>query len=365
MKAPLTDLIVVTERIKHALIHVYNKMNAVRRSASNLPKLLSVLDILTPNERRFLQFVLANLSTKTIKDLGCYFYIIEFIGRTQSLRDLSFETNSPRNILDHWHVLEASASLSTHKDVYMPQYKDDQMFMSNISYYLFGMYAPPMACTAYQVKEKNVERLALDVKRFFEVFSSPPLLNNTTGGRFDLSPVCPHLFDLVALLKGSVSGACSHVYETPMGRYHILVDCYSAVLQRGTLRAPFIISMVDSVEYPSRMLRAAGWLTIPSPSILIVPIVDVFTEIVVDLLAEPGAAGWMRPFSLPSSLWAVVRYVLLHQYGRICLGDSHLAPSLWNTMFKSELTKLELELVMEFNKLESEHSGCSCYLCVS
>ena len=328
MKAPLTDLIVVAERIKYALVHVYNKMNAVRRSAANLPKLLSVLDILTPNERRFLQFVLANLSTKTIKGLGCYFYIIESIGRTQSLRDLSFETNSPRNILDHWHVLEASASLYTHNDVYMPRYKDDRMFVSNVYYYLFGRDAPPMACIAYQLQEKDIERLAWDVNRFVGLFSSPPPLNNSTGSRFDLIPVCPRLFDIVALLKGGVDGARFYAFETSIGRYYILIDFISVVLQRDTLRAPFIISMVDSMEQPSGKLRAAGWLTIPS--------ID---------------ACWTRPFSPLFLLLRMIRY--------------HMAQSKLDAKSKSELKKLELELAMELNELELGHSGCSCYLCVS
>jgi len=77
--ATLTVRVVIAQQKKHALAHIYNKVDAVRNSVSNLPKLLSVLDILTPNETSFLQSVLATLPARTMKDLGCYSYIFEII----------------------------------------------------------------------------------------------------------------------------------------------------------------------------------------------------------------------------------------------------------------------------------------------
>jgi len=366
MKAPLTDLIVVTERIKHALIHVYNKMNAVRRSASNLPKLLSVLDILTPNERRVLQFVLANLSTKTMKDLGCYFYIIESIGRTHSSRDLSFETNPTRNILDHWHILEASASLSIYNKVYMPRYEDDQTFMSNISYYLFGMDAPSMVCIAYQLKEKNIELLARHVKWFLEFNGYPPPLKYVIGNKFILDPLCPQLWDLVASITSSSYGACFHRYETSMGSYTILFDPASSMFQSGTLVAPFMISRVKPVEYFPKKLRATGWLTIPSlrPLSWGIPGFDTWASTVAARCADPRAPYWRKIPSLRRSYW---------NFNASCCKDFHVTPGLgdvqstystFNTIIKSRLAKLEFELELELKELEGEDRRCQCELCM-
>jgi len=100
MIAPLTIVIVASQQTKQALIHIYNKINAVRHSGFNLPKLLSILHILSSNERRFLHSVLTRLPSKTLKDIGCYSYVFKTILDTVTLphRPLrtTFLDESPR-----------------------------------------------------------------------------------------------------------------------------------------------------------------------------------------------------------------------------------------------------------------------------
>ena len=74
---------------------MYHKINAVRKSDYNLPKLLSVLDVLTPTERGFLQFVLSNLPPRTMKDLGCYSYVFKIVLDTVTPSYRSLGTTLP------------------------------------------------------------------------------------------------------------------------------------------------------------------------------------------------------------------------------------------------------------------------------
>ena len=379
----------VALQTKLALRQIYDEMTAVRSSALSLPKLLSIIEGLKPSQQRLMQSLLMNLPGKIRQDLGCYFYIFKIMGRAQSLQNPSLETSSPHDILDQWHVLEASALFSVYNKRHMPRPNDHHTFECHIVHYLFGIQTPRMACTTNELKKNTNERLqemltllrkdvtwpsghlchSLIVQYLEGNYGrrfSPPLLENAMGSRFNLSPSCPQGFILFAQLDSD--GTCIHGYETALGSYIISVDSKSTLYQAGTLIAPFSITRVNPFI---RRIQATGWLTIPPirPLKWGVPILDGWASIITAHVTKPRAARWWKIPSLRCLDKGCNRSCPSGLHPRICseelrLDDFRLAQSSFHTIIKSELTKWESNLESELRQLEVEHGGCSCAFCV-
>lgn len=175
MTMSLTMCSDVAVQTKLALRQIYDDMTAVRDCASNLPRLLSIVDGLKPSQKRLLQSLLMHLPRRIRQDLGCYFYIFMIMGRTQSLQNPPLETSSPSDILDQWHVLEASALFSVRNMIQMPELIEEYTFVSNIGHHFPGEHNPLSASTVHQLSVRNKERLARDVCRFSELYIFPHL----------------------------------------------------------------------------------------------------------------------------------------------------------------------------------------------
>ncbi|KAH6882698.1 hypothetical protein BKA58DRAFT_373756 [Alternaria rosae] len=366
---------------KLALRHIHDEMTAIRSSTSSLPKLLSIRDGLKPSQKRLMQSLLMNLQRRIQQDLGCYFYIVMIMGRTQSLQNPAFETSSSHDILGQWHILEASALFFACNKVHMPQYSHQHTLECHIVHHFFGVHTPRLACTAHQLRKKTNERLKekytdllgkhdtwpLRVPQFSlllelcehfpDAYFLPPLPGNVMDSRFNLRILCRQRF------YSGVDGACVHVYETAMGSYIISVDSDLTLYRFGTLIAPFRIARSGPF---AQMLQATGWLNIPSirPLEWGVPVIDGWASIIAAHYTKRRAARWWIIPSLRCSDWNFNRSCHSNLHPSICLDDVRLALSTFHMIIKSELRKLELELESELQQLEVEHGGCSCAFCV-
>ena len=237
--APLTDPVVVAKQTKRALMHMYNKINAVRNSDYNLPKFLSVLDVLTPTERGFLHFVLSNLPPRTMKDLGCYSYVFKIVldTVTPSYRSLGTEFTdwSSQDLLD---CLPCSVNSGYHFDKHAT-------YRSKIIGHVSGMdddvesiyYAPR------NLKWRDGTRSMLPVEQSFQLPSSlqlPILRPSSTWYHFGLCPMGPYPVELVEMIKHAAR--CMHTFDSSVGE-------------------PLVVSRSEHARDELRKLEAPGWLT--------------------------------------------------------------------------------------------------------
>ena len=185
----------VALQTKRALRQIYDEMTVVRDSALSLPKLMSIIHGLKPTQKRLMQSLLMHIPWTIRQDLGCYFYILMIMGRTQSFQNPSFETRSSRNILDQWHTLEASALLSVRNITHVPELDEDLTFICNISDYIFVLHAPSTASITRQMEGRKNDHFARDVRRFSKICTFPHLsddLNHVIAWGYKFFPSFIH-----------------------------------------------------------------------------------------------------------------------------------------------------------------------------
>jgi len=203
----------VALQTKLALRQIYDEMTAVRDSALSLPKLMSIIHGLKPSQKRLMQSLLMHIPRTIRQDLGCYFYIVMIMGRTQSLQNPSFETRSSRDILDQWHILEASALLFIRNITHMPELDESLTFICNISHYISGLHAPSLASITRQMEDGKNDHFARDVRRFSVMCILPHLsddLNDAIAWGYKFFPsfvralkiACPCLSERLGLFRG-------------------------------------------------------------------------------------------------------------------------------------------------------------------
>jgi hypothetical protein len=110
----------------------------MRKSTFSLPKLLSVLDDLEPSQKLLMQTLLVNLPASTVRDLGCYFYLVRLVCRTQVFDHRSSEISSSSNIFEQWHRLELSTTLFVCKQIGLAYSVDKAALISSVSSVFHG-----------------------------------------------------------------------------------------------------------------------------------------------------------------------------------------------------------------------------------
>ena len=259
--------VVVVKRTKDALMHIYNKMSTARRSASNLPKLLSVLDILTPNERRFLQSILANLPPKTLKDLGCYSYIFEIISSTIALPYWYLDSSPPYEPPRQWHGLESPLRfLQSCMPSHGSYFDRHATYRSEITGHVSGMNADvgSLRCLPWGLQMTNTARSTWDFAQPFELSPLQQLRLGNPQYRDNYRPLYSFSFELFDIARRAAKG--TYTYDTSAGSYEVSVVAGPAMPKHteSVVVMSFIISRVKSSSAGSRRLEAEGWLTCSS-----------------------------------------------------------------------------------------------------
>lgn len=306
-------------------------MNAVCRIAPTLPKLLSILDILTPNERRFLQSVLADLQPKAIKDLGCYSYIIRIILATVTFPDgLSAHCLSNKLIKQR---LQFNLAPDCCQALREPYFAKHTTHVSSIVGHAFGRSADmdSLESGPRDLEMKNTAHLFKNIQQSFELSLLHRVRQGAAQNHLNLHPLCPHLFKLVELIKHSVKEIYS--YDTCLGFYEVSVISRPAIPDAAIgVAVPFIVSRLESARGRVKNLQAAGWL----------------------MCSPAGGTNSLTSLIESGGSDLAARSTNDHWLTRLNLG----------TMVKLELKRLEIQLELEMDKLEREHGTCRCESCM-
>jgi len=216
---------------------MYNKIDAICNSTYNLPKFLSVLDILTPNERGFLQSVLSSLPPKTIKDLGCYSYVFRIV--------LDMVTDPYRSLGPNLPDQPSPNIVITSRIDAGFYFNMHTTYRSEISGHVSGMdddvesiyYVPQHL----EWKDNAHSMLLVEQSSKLSSFLQLPILRpSSTWYQSGLCPMGPYPVELVEMIKHAAR--CMHTFDSSVG-------------------VPLVVSRSEHARDELRKLEAPGWLT--------------------------------------------------------------------------------------------------------
>ena len=107
----------------------------------------------------------------------------------------------------------------------MPELIEEFTSISNISHFISGTHAPPLASIVRQMKDRNNKHLGRDVRRFSELYIIPHLpddLKDAIAWRcrffpwflYALKRLCPDLSERLRLFKGIEDEGWRQLFES-------------------------------------------------------------------------------------------------------------------------------------------------------